>query len=86
MFAFKISSYESVRLMKHEANAPTTYEDVVREIGAPDKIATDNAQFLTCVRWNKINRKYCIYTGLTFHTINIRTMLKSMVETLSVRY
>ena len=65
LFAFKGSKFDVAKLMKREADAPTAYENVIRHIGAPNKMVTDNAQVLTGVRWNDINRKYCIATGLT---------------------
>ena len=50
--------------MKRQSEAPTAYEDVIHQVGAPNKTVTDNAQVLTGVKWNNINRKYCIATGL----------------------
>ena len=65
LFAFKLSKFDKVILMKREACAPTAYEDLIRSIGAPNKTVTDNASVLTGVTWTNINRKYCIETGLT---------------------
>ena len=49
MFAFKSSSYECIKLMRREAEAPGAYEDIIREVGAPNKMVTDNANY-----WNKV--------------------------------
>ena len=65
MFAYKQSTYDSLVLMKREANAPKVYEDVIRSAGAPNKTVTDNAQVLTGETWTDINCRYCITTGLT---------------------
>lgn len=65
MFVFKMSSFESVWLMKREVDAPTAHKDAIREIRASNKIIIDNAQVLTDVCCNNINRNYCISTGLT---------------------
>ena len=51
--------------MRREANAPEAYQDVIRFIGAPNKTVTYNTKVSTGVRWNNINRQYCIETGLT---------------------
>ena len=50
--------------MKRETNAPKTYEDVIRSVGAPNKTVTDNSQVLTGESWTYINRRYFITTGL----------------------
>ena len=47
MFAFKHSSFEQIYLMQKEANAPAAYEDLVREVGAPNRMITDNAKVMT---------------------------------------
>jgi len=64
IFASKQSNYDVLRLMKREADAPNAYEDMIRNIGAPNKTVTDNAKVLTGVRRNTINRKYCIAIGI----------------------
>ncbi len=65
LFAFKRSKLTVIKLMKRERQAPECYEDVIRDIGAPNRTVTDNATVLTGVRWTTINRKYCIETGLS---------------------
>ena len=50
--------------MCREANAPKSYQDIIRFIGAPSKMVIDNAKVLTGVRWTNINGQYCIETGL----------------------
>ena len=47
LFAFKRSNYDVLCLMKREADAPSAYEDMIRNIGAPNKTVTDNAKVLT---------------------------------------
>ena len=42
-FAFKRSTLECGKLMKRETQAHTVYEDVICEVGAPNKMMTDNA-------------------------------------------
>ena len=51
--------------MHKETLAPEAYEDCIREVGASNKTVTDNYQVLTGTKWNNINQKYCIDTGLT---------------------
>ena len=51
--------------MKRESEAAATYDDIICQVGAPNKTVTDNAQVLTGVKWNTVNHKYCIATGLT---------------------
>ena len=47
IFAYKQSKYDGLVLMKRESNAPASYEDVIRSVGALNKNVTDNAQALT---------------------------------------
>ena len=61
MFTFKDSWFEVIKLMRHEAEAPTAYEDVIRTVGAPNKTVTDNAKVLTGIKWNTINKKFLGY-------------------------
>ena len=49
--------------MRRESQAPDSYEDLIRSMGAPNKPVTDNAQVLKVTRWTSINRRYCISTG-----------------------
>ena len=42
MFPFMASSFEVVILMVREADTPTVYDDVIREVGAPNNMVTDN--------------------------------------------
>ena len=51
--------------MQRESEAPNTYEDLIRNVGAPNKMVTDNAKVLTGTKWTSISRKYCVATGLT---------------------
>ena len=51
--------------MNREANAPETYEDVIRTLDTPNKTVSHNTMVLTSKKWTTINRKYCIATGLT---------------------
>ena len=44
LFAFKKTKLTTIRLMRRESQAPEAYEDVIREIGAPNRTVTDNAQ------------------------------------------
>ena len=64
LFAFKVSKFERLTLMRREAQAPEIYEDYIRTVGAPNKTVTDNAKVLTGNRWTYINHKYCIETDL----------------------
>ena len=50
MFAFKSSSYECIKLMKREAEAPGAYKDIICEVGAPNKKVTDNTKVLTSTK------------------------------------
>ena len=65
MFAYKHSNYECVKLMKHEAEVPLAYNDVIKEAGSPNKNVIDNAKVLACIKWTTINRCFCIEVGLT---------------------
>ena len=65
MFAFKTLMYECIKFMKKEVEAPTAYEDVIREVGDPNKTVTDNAKVFTGSKWTSINRCYCIKSGLS---------------------
>ena len=65
LFAFKASKFTKSMLMSRESQAPEKYEDIIRHYGAPNKTVTDNARVCTGKRWTKINRKYCIETGLS---------------------
>ena len=38
--------FECIKLMKREAEPPAVYEDTIHEVGAPDKMVTDNAKVL----------------------------------------
>ena len=51
MFSFNYLMHECIKLMKREAEAPTAYKDIVREVGAPNKMLTDNAKVLTSIKW-----------------------------------
>ncbi len=51
--------------MKRESEAPSAYEDVVRSIGAPNKMVTDNAKVCTGTKWTTISRRNCIESGLS---------------------
>ena len=42
--------------MKIKSEAPAAYEDVVRSIGAPNKMVTDNARVCTGTKWTTISR------------------------------
>ena len=65
MFAFKRSKCDAIKLMKREAQAPEAHEDVIRELGDPNRTVTDNAKVLTGHKWTSINHHYCIESGLT---------------------
>ena len=65
MFAYKQSSFEKIILMKRESEAPAAYEDVIRSIGAPNKMVTDNAKVCTGIKWTTISRRFCIESGLS---------------------
>ena len=47
MLYYKKIKFESIELMCHEANAPDTYVDVIRPVGAPNKTVTNNADVFT---------------------------------------
>ena len=51
--------------MRRESQAPEAYEDVIRNVGAPNRTVTDNARVCKSTRWITINRRFCIETGLT---------------------
>ena len=55
--------------MKRGANAPAAYEDVIRSIGAPNKMVNYNSQVLTGETWNNINLRYVIdtYLAISYH-------------------
>ena len=47
LFAYKYSKFERIELMKRKVNAPESYDDVIRLVGAPNKTVADNAAILT---------------------------------------
>ena len=65
LFTFKKCKRTICSLMKRESEAPDKYQDILRTIGAPNRTVTDNAKVCTGQRWTKLNRDYCIATGLT---------------------
>ena len=65
LFTFKNCKRTICTLMKRESQAPDAYQDIIRTIGAPNRTVTDNAKVCTGARWTKINRDYCIESGLT---------------------
>lgn len=66
MFAFKSSGLDEARLMRKESQASDVYEDVIRHIGAPNRLVSDNARTLNVSsKFTAINRRYCIETGFT---------------------
>ncbi len=65
LFTFKTCKRTICTLMKRESQAPDAYLDIIRTIGAPNRTVTDNARVCTGERWTKINRDFCIETGLT---------------------
>ena len=44
LFALKKTKLTTIRLMRKESQAPETYEDVIRSIGAPNRTVIDNAK------------------------------------------
>ena len=65
MFAFKRSAFERVFLLMREAHTPLAYEDLVCEVGAPNRMITDNPKVMTGSVWKGISCRYCIEGGLT---------------------
>ena len=66
MFAFKSSGLDEARIMKRESEAANMYEDVIRHIGAPNRMVSDNARTLNkSAKFTSINRRFCIETGFT---------------------
>ena len=65
MFAFKNSKFDRLAIMHKEESAPEASEDCIRAVGVPTKMVIDNTQVLTSIKWNNINRRFCIATGLT---------------------
>ena len=51
--------------MHRESQAPEMYEDIIWEIGAPNRTVVGNAKTLNGKLWTSINRCYCIKTGNT---------------------
>ena len=43
--------------MKRESNASEAYEDVIRLVGVPNNIVTDNAEVMTGETCTNINRR-----------------------------
>ena len=63
MFAFKKSKFDKIHLMRKESQNHEKYLDVIRDIGAPDFVVTDNAKSMTGSKWSNTNRYYCIGQG-----------------------
>ena len=63
MFAFKQSKFDKIHLMRKESQNHEKYLDVIRHIGAPDFVVTDNAKSMTGSKWSNTNRYYCIGQG-----------------------
>ena len=60
LFSFDRTKLDVIKLMKKKSQAIGAYEDIIREIGAPNYTVTDDASELTGRQWRNINRKYCI--------------------------
>jgi hypothetical protein len=51
--------------MHREAEAPNTYENLIRSLAALNKMVMDNVKELTGSKLRSIYRRYCVATGLT---------------------
>ncbi len=69
LFAFKHSKYDVIYLMKRKSQAPSKFQDLVREVGAPNAMITDNARELTGDKWLEVCHTYCIedHTTEAYH-------------------
>ena len=57
LFVHVPSDYLFVRCMLRESHSHGAYQDFVREIGAPEIVATDNSQTQTGKKWEETSRK-----------------------------
>ena len=57
LFVHVPSDYLFVRCMQRESHSHGAYQDFVREIGAPEIVATDNSQTQTGTKWEETSRK-----------------------------
>ncbi len=51
------SGYLYLRCMRREAHSHGAYQDVIREVGAPNLLLTDNAQTQIGVKWTQTSRE-----------------------------
>ena len=57
LFVHVPSDYLFVRCMQRESHSHGAYQDFIREIGAPEMIATDNSQTQAGTKWETTSRK-----------------------------
>lgn len=69
LFAFKHSKFDVTYLMKRKSQAYKKFQDLVREVGAPNVMVTDNARELTGDKWLQVCREFCIgdHTTEAYH-------------------
>ena len=60
LFVGKESRYTSVHGMKTESEGPDSFEDFIRDKGAPSCIRSDNSKMQTGHEWRRLMRKYNI--------------------------
>jgi hypothetical protein len=56
MFCHVLSDYIFVRCMQRESHSHGAYQDYIREVGASEKIVTDNSKTQTGKKWEKTSR------------------------------
>ena len=72
--------------MKREAEAPSLYKDVIREVGAPNKTVIDNAKVLTGLKWRSINRRYNVEPCLSVPHNQHKTTPKNVEVTSNLTF
>ena len=86
LFAYKHSGLDIAKLMKKKTQVYDQYEDIIREIGAPNYTVVDGAGELTGSRWTSINRKYCIEGRQSEpHTVGTNVLLVLLPQILVPR-
>ena len=65
LYGFVVAQFDKIYLMKNKGQAPTTLQDLICEIGAPNFLINDNSKEQTSDAWLTICRQFCIATHTT---------------------
>jgi hypothetical protein len=60
LFSFESSKMDFIYLMRRKSQAPDTLADLIRQVGAPTVLITDNSKEQTSKRWMDVLHSNCI--------------------------